>query len=84
MLYRPVLALRVTCGAPAVAKACSCRPLLVTVLDWPVCLVQFWKAVQQVTDMVQNRQQPDRFTYAAVLWACHRCGEAALACEIYR
>ena len=59
-------------------------PLLVTVPDWTVCLVQFWKAVQQVTDMVQSGQQPDRFTYAAILWACHRCGEAALACEIYR
>lgn len=59
-------------------------PLLVIVPDWPVCLVQFWKAVQQVVDMVQSGQQPDRFTYAAILWACHRCGEAALACEIYR
>eukprot|EP00891_Asterochloris_glomerata_P001000 jgi/Astpho2/1000/Aster-00825 len=45
---------------------------------------EFWKAVQQVVDMVQSGQQPDRFTYAAILWACHRCGEAALACEIYR
>ena len=65
-------------------QVCSCFPLLVTVLEWPVCLVQFWKAVQQVTDMTQSGQQPDRFTYAAILWACHRCGEAALACEIYR